>query len=164
MVAEPFVLPVLMLRHDEMLCYWLGVALRRVQRRFTEALETYEITPAQFFVLNCLETHDGLRPRQLAERVTLDASSLTGLLDRMERAGLLVRKQDPQDRRSLRVSLTELGRSRLAELTPLVVAEQTQMMRDLFNGYSEEQIDLFQTMLRQLGRSEIDRSVPEMVR
>jgi DNA-binding MarR family transcriptional regulator len=153
-----------MLRHDEMLCYWLGVALRRVQRRFTEALEQYEITPAQLFVLNCLESQDGLKPRQLAEQVALDASSLTGLLDRMERSGYVERKADPHDRRSLRVLLTDLGRSRLAELGPLVLEEQQRMMQDFFAGYSEEQVELFWNMLRHMGRTEAERGCAELVR
>ena len=55
------------------------------------------------------------RPRDLAERLGVTSGSLTAMLDRLEVAGLVRREPHPTDRRSLHVSLTDLGVQRLAE-------------------------------------------------
>ena len=68
-----------------------GVAMRRMTRIYGEAISEHGVTPPQLYVLSCLYAEDGQKPRDLAEQVNLDTSSLTGLLDRTERAGLLKR-------------------------------------------------------------------------
>ncbi|MGZ4480920.1 MAG: MarR family winged helix-turn-helix transcriptional regulator [Gaiellales bacterium] len=53
-----------------------------------------------------------LTMRELAAAVVISKSGLTGLIDRMQTAGLVLRRPDPQDRRGTRVALTPEGRSR----------------------------------------------------
>jgi DNA-binding MarR family transcriptional regulator len=55
---------------------------------------------------------DGLRMRDLADAVVISKSGLTGLVDRMEAAGLVARRPDPADRRAIAVTLTAEGRRR----------------------------------------------------
>ena len=52
---------------------------------FRERLSQYDVTPIQYSVLKCLSTEDGQTPTQLAQSLRLDASSVTGLLARLER-------------------------------------------------------------------------------
>jgi len=52
---------------------------------------------------------DGLRPQDLADRVMISASGMTGRLDRLEKAGLITRMPHPGDRRSTLISITTLG-------------------------------------------------------
>ena len=92
-----------MLEREEMLCYSLGVAMRRVSKIYADALADHDVTPPQMFVMSCLAEEDGQRACELAERVCLDASSLTGLVDRTERAGLVERRSDPEDRRGIKL-------------------------------------------------------------
>jgi DNA-binding MarR family transcriptional regulator len=54
----------------------------------------------------------GLRMRDLADAVVISKSGLTGLVDRMEQAGLVARRPDPRDRRAIAVTLTAAGRRR----------------------------------------------------
>jgi len=51
----------------------------------------------------------GLAMRELGRAVVISKSGLTGLVDRMERAGLVARTPDPRDRRTIRVVLTPDG-------------------------------------------------------
>ncbi|MFE7129587.1 MarR family winged helix-turn-helix transcriptional regulator [Streptomyces sp. NPDC057638] len=51
-----------------------------------------------------------LSPRELSATLMLTTGGMTGRLDKLEQAGLLVRSPDPHDRRGLRVTLTEAGR------------------------------------------------------
>jgi DNA-binding MarR family transcriptional regulator len=68
-----------------------------------------ELSLRQFGVLYALR--DGpLSPGQLARRLRVTPAVITGLLDRMERHGYLRRETDPEDRRRLRLVLTESGR------------------------------------------------------
>ena len=53
-----------------------------------------------------------LSPKQLAEALDLTTGTVTALLDRLERAGLVARTPHPRDRRMLQISLTPLGRDR----------------------------------------------------
>ena len=138
-----------MLEREEMLCYSLGVAMRRVSKIYADALANHDITPPQLFVLTCLQEQDGQRVRELADQVCLDASSLTGLLDRTEKLGLLERRADPEDRRALRIHLTEAGRERLTTLAPVMEQLTERVHSEFFEGYSREQVDLFLKMLRQ---------------
>ncbi len=60
-------------------------------------------------VLQCLWIKDGQKLSELAQQIGLEASSMTGLIDRMERAKLVKRQSDPADRRVWRIHLTEKG-------------------------------------------------------
>lgn len=137
-----------MLKREDMLCFSLGVAMRRISRVYSEALAEHDITPPQLILLSCLGNRDGQKPRDLAETVCLDSSSLTGLLDRTEKTGLLIRRPDPDDRRSLRIYLTDFGRRRLQELEPIVAQLQEQIEREFFAGYRPEEVKTFLKMLQ----------------
>jgi MarR family transcriptional regulator, organic hydroperoxide resistance regulator len=69
------------------------------------------LRPGMGPILFALFEKDGRSIKQIAERVKLAAPTLTGLLDRMEQAGLLERSRDSADGRVVRVHLTALGRS-----------------------------------------------------
>lgn len=139
-----------MLKREEMLCFSLGVAMRRISKIYAEALAGHEITPPQLFLLSCLGNCDGQKPRDLAEQVCLDASSLTGLLDRTEKAGLIERRPDPDDRRALRIYLTDQGRKTLDGLHGVVDDVQQRIEREFFGDYTPEQRELFRQMLTRM--------------
>ena len=67
------------------------------------------VKPAYIGVLFALWTEKRLRPGELAKMAGLEPSSMTGLLDRMERANLVKRTPDPRDRRASRIELTTDG-------------------------------------------------------
>lgn len=136
-----------MLKREEMLCFSLGVAMRRISKIYAEALEGHAITPPQLFLLSCLQANDGQKPRDLAEQVCLDASSLTGLLDRTEKVGLIERRPDPEDRRALRIYLTANGQKALAGLSDVVSEVQCRIEREFFAEYTDEQREMFRQML-----------------
>jgi DNA-binding MarR family transcriptional regulator len=69
------------------------------------------LRPGMGPILFALFEQDGRSIKEIAERVQLAAPTLTGLLDRMEQAGLLERRRDEADGRVVRVRLTSLGRS-----------------------------------------------------
>lgn len=68
------------------------------------------VKPAYMGVLMSLWLEDGLKVVELGHRVRLEPSSMTGIIDRMERDGLVTRTPDTDDRRIHRIFLTEHGR------------------------------------------------------
>jgi len=85
-------------------CYQRAWAIMR------EEIEPYELTPPQFGILSFLWQQDGLTQVELSEKAQIDRSTVGGLIDRLERNGLLERRQHPQDRRSYKIYLTEQGK------------------------------------------------------
>ena len=91
------------------------LALQRATHHTLHALSTalsdLNLSPAEINALANLGEGGTLSVRQLSERAGTRASTLTGLLDRLENRGYLVREVDPADRRSFRLPLTDQGRA-----------------------------------------------------
>jgi MarR family transcriptional regulator, organic hydroperoxide resistance regulator len=75
-----------------------------------DALAEVGLHVGQEMVLLHLWQRDGLTPSELAEALSVEPPTVTNMLSRMERAGLLKRCRDPEDARCTRVYLTEQGR------------------------------------------------------
>jgi DNA-binding MarR family transcriptional regulator len=96
-----------------------GVLLRESQHFF----RPLGVTEAQFNVLNVLAgAPAGLSQRELGDVLLVDRSNVTGLLDRMEKAGWVRREDHRQDRRIHRVVLTASGRRLWTRVWPLYLA------------------------------------------
>lgn len=88
---------------EKYICFKLSKVMRKLQRYYESNLASFEITPVQFYVLSALWENDGMKFKELARSMNMDGSTLTGILDRMERGGFVERRDDPEDRRSLLV-------------------------------------------------------------
>ncbi|MGI6486770.1 MAG: MarR family winged helix-turn-helix transcriptional regulator [Syntrophothermaceae bacterium] len=95
---------------EQCINFVLTKAQQAVHQLFKEELARFEVTPGQYAVLKCLWDENGQTARQLADRLYVDGSTMTGLLDRMERKGLVERHHNSKDRRALKVVLTNKGR------------------------------------------------------
>ncbi|MCI9367384.1 MAG: MarR family transcriptional regulator [Oscillospiraceae bacterium] len=92
---------------DKCINFLLSTAQHNVFQYLSGRLASHGITPGQYGVLNCLWTHRELTPKQIGELLHLEASSVSGLLDRMQKNDLIERTVDPENRRVVRVSLTQ---------------------------------------------------------
>ena len=111
-----------------------------VQSILARTAAKHDLSMTQLRMLGMLRDH---RPsmQELAQRLGLDKSSVTGLIDRAERRGLVSRETDPRDGRSVRVAITALGlqvaakgsaeiREALVLVTePLSATQRTQLVR-----------------------------------
>jgi DNA-binding MarR family transcriptional regulator len=101
------------------------------------------VKPAYLWALMSLWVTDGLKVTEIARAAGLETSTMTGLLDRMERDGLVTRTADPADRRVLRIYLTEEGR----RMRGPVITETCRVLDQLFEGVPEEHLELVKTTL-----------------
>lgn len=100
------------------------VALRKIMRavdRHSKTLaQRYGLTGPQLVVLRQLEREDPMSIGALARNVSLSHATVTGIVDRLERAALVERRRLETDRRRVLVGLGEKGRSLLAQAPPLL--------------------------------------------
>lgn len=79
----------------------------------------WELSPSQFNILNLLGNEPGgISQIELGRRLIMHRSNVTGLVDRLERRGLLKRHDTEGDRRAYRVILTPAGKKLLADIYP----------------------------------------------
>lgn len=93
------------------------------------------LSGAQFNVLNVLGPKpEGLSQRELSDVLVVDRSNITGLLDRMTKAGWVRRQDHPSDRRVYLVSLTTSGRKLWRQILPDYLAAVRQVTGGLDRG------------------------------
>jgi DNA-binding MarR family transcriptional regulator len=120
---------------NECINYLLSKAQKNVTQRFAEKLGIVDVTPVQYGVWKCLCENGTLTPSQIAQMLSVDTSTITGLLDRLENKRLLKRTPDPDDRRALKVSLTQNGR----ELEDKMEQLTTEAHNEVLSVFSEEE-------------------------
>ena len=121
--------------------FQLAKANQVAGRFLGQRVAPFGVTPVQSLILALLNEEDGVTPRELGVRAELDSATLTGLLDRLEASGHLAREANPDDRRSVRIQLTQTGReaastvaqalleANAAFLKPLTVPERRTLLR-----------------------------------
>lgn len=104
---------------DHQLCFTLYATSMAVTRSYKPMLDAMGITYPQYLVLNVLGEQDGATIGTVADRLSLDSSTVTPLVKRLEQAKLVTRRRSTVDERQVQVWLTDEGRSRLEESTCL---------------------------------------------
>ena len=99
------------LRLDNQVCFRLYSAARMVMQAYTPFLNELGITYPQYLVLLVLWEKEALPVNDIAHRLHLETNTVTPLLQRMERQGIVIRRKGDQDKRQQIVSLTEKGRA-----------------------------------------------------
>src|SRR6202008_2670024 len=81
---------------EDCISFLLGKAQQRVMRRAKELLAEYEVTPVQYASLCVLWEQDGQTGADLGGRLVIDSATMTGIVDRLERSGLVERRADTE--------------------------------------------------------------------
>ena len=105
-----------------------------------------EINPAQGRILFALWQQDGIPIQTLRERTSLEKSTLTSMLDRLEEAGLVRRRPSPDDRRQILIKRTEKDRA----LERAYKAVSAEMADIYYRGFGDEDIERFESYLRRV--------------
>ena len=99
------------LQLDNQICFRLYTAARLVTQAYTPMLNELGITYPQYLVLMVLWEKDNQPVNDIAHRLLLETNTVTPLLQRMEKLGIISRKKGEQDKRQQIVSLTEKGKA-----------------------------------------------------
>jgi DNA-binding MarR family transcriptional regulator len=124
------------------------------RRVFTELLKQHEIEigPGQGRILFALWQKDCVPINDLVERTLLRKSTLSELLDNLEKAGYIKREQSEEDRRKILIKLTE----RTQKLQKVYVNLSVEMTRLFYKGFTDGEINEFEEMLRRI----LDNLIP----
>ncbi|WP_108503368.1 MarR family winged helix-turn-helix transcriptional regulator [Paracoccus indicus] len=139
---------------ESMLCFDVYAVNLAFGRIYKPLLDPLGLTYPQYLVLMSLWGQDGQSVGQLGAGLGLDSSTLTPLIKRIEAAGLVTRKRDPQDERRVIVSLTDQG----AALQSHVDHIRSCVIKD--TGMSMAELLQLQSMIRRL-RSSMALQDPE---
>jgi DNA-binding MarR family transcriptional regulator len=85
--------------------------IKSIQDYYQEVAENFGVTGPQLWALKTLSHHDSLSLSELSEKMYLHPSTITGVVDRLERKGYVKRNRDEGDRRVVYVALTTKGKS-----------------------------------------------------
>lgn len=94
---------------DTQLCFALYSASLAMGRLYRDLLKELELTYPQYLVMLVLWERDAVRVSDIGERLMLDSATLTPLLKRLEKSGLVTRIRSTEDERSVVITLTEAG-------------------------------------------------------
>ena len=136
---------------EECVNYLLTTAQHSVFLKMTEKLSAFEITPVQYAVLYCLWENDKRSPKEIAERLKLENSTISGILERMEKKELIKRSISKTDRRFIQVILTKKG----ASLKEDVLATVEQVNNEVLSIFTAEECDQLKKILRTLAGVEL---------
>lgn len=127
-----------------------ALQLRRVlfdmKGRFHEALQEADITLSQWIVLKELRAKGRLSSREVASALDCTPANATGVLDRLERDGLVERSRSDTDRRVIHVTITPKGTTRHADVVNLA----PRALDDMFEGWSTKDLADFRKALGRL--------------
>jgi DNA-binding MarR family transcriptional regulator len=95
---------------DQQLCFSLYGASLAINRAYKPMLDALGLTYPQYLVLSTLWETDRQTIGVIADRLSLEPSTITPLVKRLEQAGFVIRARDSTDERRVHVSLTKEGR------------------------------------------------------
>ncbi|HOJ77077.1 MAG TPA: MarR family transcriptional regulator [Bacillota bacterium] len=120
-------------------CLLIKNTWQKLSRYYNQRLSKYDLTVQKALLLLEIPPGSGKNPRSLAKELDLENSSISGLLDRLEKQGLIERQKDPNDRRGILIYLTPEGLTARQTITSLV----EELDRKLQTELSSEDIKVF---------------------
>lgn len=131
--------------------FLIGKAQQRAYQTSKALLQPYGITPVQSALLLLLFEVDGQHSSELGERMRLDSATMTGLLDRLMKQGLIERRSSKKDRRINHIYLTERGRELHTILEPKIMEVNEAILAE----FSNEEAEQLKKMLMTIGLKKI---------
>ena len=129
-------------------CLLIKNSWQKLSRYYNQLLAKHDLTVPKALLLLEIAPGSGKNPRHLAEELDLENSSMTGLLDRLEKKKLIERQRDPHDRRGVLVFLTPEG-IKARETIKFLVEE---LDRKLQEALTPEEIKIFRKVLLVIGK------------
>jgi len=124
----------------------LAECMQGFERFSGESVRQHGLTHAQFDIIATLGNTPGMSYKELGERTLITKGTLTGVIERLEQKGLVLRERSHDDKRSYFVRLTAAGEQVFGAVFPQVVSHGKQ----LFAEYSDAEFDALDCALRTL--------------
>lgn len=106
----------------------------------------HDLTPAQFDVIATLGNTPGINMGDIGEKTLITKGTLTGVVDRLIKKGLVTREVPPENRRSVIVKLTPDGKALFESVFPAHIAD----MKQHFASFNSSELELLKVLLGRL--------------
>jgi len=135
---------------DDHLCFSLYATSRAIQKLYHDGLSKNKLTYPQYLVLVSLYEYDHVTVKRLGELLSLDSGTLTPLLKRMEKEGLVTRQRSKDDERVVNVKLTDLGTSKRKDINelPEILVAKSNFTADEWNTLEDLSKKLFMNITK----------------
>ncbi|MGI6468965.1 MAG: MarR family transcriptional regulator [Syntrophomonadaceae bacterium] len=128
----------------------LRATMKKIDKHLSNRLEQYGITIPQSFILFCLQEENGITLKEIGSRTLIDSSSMTVLVDKLEKDKLVERRFDPHDRRAIRVFITEKGAEVAARVVEIMYEFNALLYDLLGEGNQKEFIHAINNLMNEL--------------
>jgi DNA-binding MarR family transcriptional regulator len=132
--------------YEDCIVYLLAKAYQRAYGVAKQRLAVYGLTPIQQLVLGALSQEEGISAGDLGKKLVLDPATLSGILDRLVEGSWVIKETDPQDKRYLRLYLTDRARTH----APVLKEERDKANEDILRKLSLEEKVLLKRLLKDL--------------
>ncbi|NLL70643.1 MAG: MarR family transcriptional regulator [Epulopiscium sp.] len=130
--------------------YILAMLIREVYSlsmySMDEDISSYGITPQQMIVIKLIAHHGGMQNSELCKEMNLSKGTVSGIIKRLEKKGLVKRKEMEQDRRNEKIVFTEKG----LEFANLIRYEMQKTFDNIFKNSSQDDIQRYIQVLREM--------------
>jgi len=107
-------------------------------RFLSQKVSALNLTSVQAMILGFLDMEDQITSSELGKRAELDSATLTGILDRLEAAGFIERKGNPDDRRSIHIYLSQKGKVMSSEATRVIAEANNEFLQVLTDNQKRD--------------------------
>ena len=126
---------------DRSLGFLLGDSSRLLRKRFDRLARSFGMTRAQWRVIAVLQRDEGINQTAMADIMEIEPITLGRHIDRLEEAGWVERRPDPDDRRAWRIFLTDKVQPVLEEMENIAIEVRNDAMVDFSSMERERFID-----------------------
>ena len=127
----------------------LRAAYLSMHRKTDARLAKHGVTANQFVLLSLLVEGDGITQQQLVKRACSDPNTIRAMLVLLEKQGLVVREQDPDDGRARHITITRKGRQTFNKL--MDVSEP--LRQRMFALFCEEEVEMLVEFLNRIAKA-----------
>ncbi|UCD82363.1 MAG: MarR family transcriptional regulator [Desulfobacterales bacterium] len=135
--------------YDDCIIFLLAKAYQKAHGDFKRRLQSYGLTPIQHLVIEALWHEDGLSAKDIGKKLVFDGATLSGVLDRLATGEWVTKEPDSEDKRVLRIFLTQKSR----DLKPKLSKARDQTNEDLLQTFTLEERVLLKRLLRDFQKS-----------
>lgn len=131
---------------DDRLIYLVFTAQQKLRTYLKKIMlkENVKVTAAQAGILFLLKQRDGRTMSELSQILSIDNSTITGLVDRLEKTGLVRRNAGTHDRRASHVFINSQGVEEVDKAKKVI----RMVNQEIKNGFSADELDAFNRILR----------------
>lgn len=141
-----------MVRFEEYLPIATSTAAKSINDAFNNVVLKYGLTRSQCVALYYIDLDGSTNQKDLAKKMNIRESTMTGLLDRMERDKLIERKPDEEDMRRKTISLSNRGDDKLYEISQVT----EEFVNEATSKICDKDIEIYQKVLNQMLESTLD--------